>query len=68
MKPPRAVFVPFIMGHQFGPPFHAAAQRRIITDALDLIKTATENPTILDLPITWVEVRKEATQLEKEDA
>ena len=33
-KPPRAIFLPFIMGHQFGVPFHSALQRRIILECL----------------------------------
>jgi len=34
-KPPRAVFVPFRMGHHFGVPHHHELQRRILLEALD---------------------------------
>ncbi len=65
VKPPRAVFVPFRMGHHFGVPFHRAIQRRIITEALGLLRTATESGTILDLPVKWAEVRREGLALER---
>ena len=55
-----------MMGHQFGPPFHTKAQRRIITEALNLLQTATESPTIEDLPLTWSEVRKESRLIEQD--
>ncbi len=65
VKPPRAVFVPFRMGHHFGVPFHRAMQRRVITEALGLLTTATESGTILDLPVTWAQVRREGVALER---
>jgi hypothetical protein len=65
VKPPRAVFVPFRMGHHFGVPLHRALQRRIITDALDLVLTASASGTILDLPLTWADARREGIVLER---
>jgi len=65
VKPPRAVFVPFRMGHHFGVPFHRDLQRRIITEALGLLTTATESGTIIDLPLTWAAVRREGIALER---
>jgi len=64
VKPPRAVFVPFRMGHHFGVPFHRALQRRIVLDALDLLSTASRSGTIVDLPLRWGEVRREGLELE----
>lgn len=64
-KPPRAVFVPFRMGHLFGTPFHAELQRRIILEALGLIETAEESPTISDLDITWAQARREGKEIER---
>ena len=64
VKPPRAVFVPFRMGHHFGVPFHRELQRRIILDALGLIETATESGTIVDLPLTWAQARREGIAVE----
>ena len=64
VKPPRAVFVPFRMGHHFGVPFHRALQRRIVLEALGLLETATESGTILDLPLTWAQARREGIALE----
>ncbi len=66
VKPPRAVFLPFRMGHHFGVPFHRELQRRVITDALDLVMTATESGTIVDLPLTWAQARREGIAIEQE--
>ena len=65
VKPPRAVFVPFRMGHHFGVPFHRDLQRRIILDALGLLETATESGTIVDLPLRWADVRRQGIALER---
>lgn len=65
VKPPRAVFVPFRMGHHFGVPFHRALQRRIVLDALGLLETATESGTIVDLPLTWAQARREGIEIER---
>jgi len=65
VKPPRAVFVPFRMGHHFGVPFHAEAQRRVITAALGLVQTAVESGQILDLPLRWSQLRREGAQIER---
>jgi hypothetical protein len=65
VKPPRAVFVPFRMGHHFGVPFHREIQRRVITEALGLLTTATDSGAILDLPVTWAQVRREGMALER---
>lgn len=63
VKVPRAVFVPWPMGHHFGVPFHRNLQRRIVLAALGLLESANEPGTILDLPIKWAEVRREAKVL-----
>jgi hypothetical protein len=68
VKPPRAVFVPFRMGHHFGVPFHRELQRRIALEALGLLETATESGTILDLPVTWAQARREGIELERQGA
>ncbi len=65
VKPPRAVFVPFRMGHHFGVPFHVDGQRRIILAALDLIGTATRSGEIVDLPIRWADLRREGAEIER---
>ncbi len=66
VKPPRAVFVPFRMGHHFGVPFHQAAQRQIILSALDLISTAKESGEIVDVPLRWADLRREGADLERQ--
>lgn len=65
IKPPRAVFVPFMMGHHFGVPFHQALQRRIILEALNLLMTAEESGEIRALPLTWAQVRREGNEIER---
>ncbi len=65
IKPLRAVFVPFRMGHHFGVPFHVNAQRRIIAEALDFVRTATHSGQILDL-LRWADLRREGAQIEKQ--
>jgi hypothetical protein len=65
VKPPRAVFVPFRMGHHFGVPFHVDVQRQIILSALDLITTASESGVILDLPLRWTDVRRQGALLKR---
>lgn len=64
-QPPRAVFVPFMMGHHFGVPFHRELQRRIILACLDLAATATRSGEIRDLPIAWAEARREGIAIEQ---
>lgn len=65
-KPPRSVFLPFMMGHHFGVPFHRELQLRIILAALDhLIKTERSGEIHL-FPMTWAQVRQEGKVLEAE--
>ena len=65
-KPPRAVFLPFMMGHHFGVPFHHELQRRIILACLDHLVTAEESGAIRTLPITWAAARKEGIEIERQ--
>ena len=39
VKPPRAVFVNFPLGHQTGPPDQPELQRKIVTDAMRAFET-----------------------------
>ena len=65
VKPPRAVFVPFRMGHHFGVPFHVQLQRRIILEALDLLGSATASGEIRDLCLRWTDARREGRAIEQ---
>jgi hypothetical protein len=58
------VFLPFMMGHLFGVPFHRELQRRILMEMLDLLETATESGTIRDLDLNWARARKEGKAIE----
>ena len=53
VKPPRAVFVNFPLGHQTGPPDQPDLQRRIVTDAMRAFETITTPATIVELPYVW---------------
>lgn len=63
IKVPRAVFVPWPMGHHFGVPYHRDLQRRVVLSALELLETNAEPGTIVDLGIKWADVRREAKTL-----
>ena len=64
-KPPRAVFVPFMMGHHFGVPYHRALQRRILLKALEHLGKAEQSGAVQLLPITWAQARKEGALIEQ---
>jgi len=66
IKPPRAVFLPFMMGHHFGVPFHKQLQRRIIVEALDFLATARQSGDTKMLPIKWAEARQEGKLIEEQ--
>ena len=53
VRPPRAVFVNFPLGHQTGKPFDRGLQRAIVVAALEMLRSATEPGTIADLPYVW---------------
>lgn len=63
IKVPRALFVPWPMGHHFGVPFHTTLQRKVIMEALQLLETAEDSGTIVTAPVKWADVRREARQL-----
>jgi hypothetical protein len=46
-RPPRAVFVPFMLGRPLGEPNDAAFQRRVLMQALSLLER-TDGPVILE--------------------
>src|ERR1035437_4453624 len=53
VKPPRAVFVNFPLGHQTGPPDQPELQRRIVADAMRAFEAMTSPATIVELPYVW---------------
>jgi hypothetical protein len=65
VKPPRALFAPFMMGHHFGVPFHRELQRRILLEALDLLMKAEGSGEIRVFPVTWAQARKEGQAIEE---
>ncbi len=65
VKPPRAVFVPFMMGHHFGVPFHRELQRRIILEALTHLVEAKHSGEVRRLSVTWAQARREGNEIER---
>ena len=65
IKPPRAVFMPFMMGHHFGVPFHKNLQRGIILEALDFLTTAERSGEVKMLPLKWADARREGIEIER---
>jgi hypothetical protein len=63
IKAPRAIFLPWPMGHHFGIPFARDLQRRVLFEALSLLETAQVSGTIRDVPLRWADVRREAKTL-----
>ena len=63
-KPPRAVFLPFMMGHHFGVPFHRELQRRVIMECLDHVVHARTSGEIRTLPLRWADARREGLAIE----
>jgi len=65
-KPPRAVFVPFMMGHHFGVPFHRELQRRIISEALNHLVEAKRSGEVHRIAVTWTQARREGMEIERQ--
>ena len=63
IKAPRAIFLPWPMGHHFGVPFHTSLQRRVLLEALYLLESAQVPGTIRNVNIKWADVRREAKTL-----
>jgi hypothetical protein len=63
IKAPRAIFLPWPMGHHFGVPFDRDLQRRVLLEALYLLETAQISGTIRNVPLRWADVRREAKML-----
>lgn len=55
VRPPRAVFLDFPLGHTAGKPHDAALQRRILRDTLDALVAIDAPGTIRRLPYRWAE-------------
>jgi hypothetical protein len=66
IKAPRAIFLPWPMGHHFGIPFDRDLQRRVLFEAFSLLETAQVSGTIPDVPLRWADVRREAKTLSEQ--
>ena len=75
VRPPRAAFINFPLGHQCGKPGEAELQTQILKDALRLLESAKMPGKIEDLdytwhvPFTWQDYQKDISEmLESEGA
>jgi D-proline reductase (dithiol) PrdB len=55
VKPPRAVFIDFPLGHTAGRPFDRSSQQFVIDAALDAFTSVREPGAIVPLPLTWTD-------------
>ena len=55
VRPPRAVYLDFPLGHTAGKPHDAAQQRRILRDTLDALVAIDTPGTVRRLPYRWAE-------------
>lgn len=53
VKPPRAVFLNFPLGHQTGKPGDPELQHRIVSDAMRAFEAIDRPGTIVELPYVW---------------
>ena len=63
LKPPRALFLPFMMGHQFGVPFHKDLHTEIVMACLALLTQTGETLILERFPKTWADARREGKRL-----
>ena len=64
VRPPRAVFLKWPMGHPLGEPGNAGQQRKVIECALRALVEIRTPGTIIDLPFRW----RRHEDLEKADS
>ena len=53
VKPPRAVFLNFPLGHKTGKPHQPKLQVQIVRDALNAFAAIDQPGTIVELPYIW---------------
>ncbi|HEX4210292.1 MAG TPA: hypothetical protein VHY56_07865 [Candidatus Binataceae bacterium] len=53
VKPPRAVFLNFPLGHQTGKPHQPELQLQIVRDAMAAFVKIDQPGTIVELPYVW---------------
>ena len=59
VRPPRAVFLHWPLGHPLGEPGRPAQQRQVLLDALGLLETATGPGALLEPGYPWKRHRYE---------
>lgn len=59
------MFLPFMMGHHFGVPYHKELQREIILEALEHIVEAKESGEVKFPDFSWTKARKEGIAIKR---
>ncbi len=73
LKPPRAAFVNFPLGHQCGKPGDVGLQKNILKDTLDILVHASIPGEVEDLnyewdsPFDWSDFAKNLEEMLKEE-
>ena len=57
VKPPRAAFVNYPLGHATGKPFQLDDQVSIVRAALGLLESASAAPTVLEMPNSYEDLQ-----------
>ena len=63
LKPPRALFLPFMMGHLFGVPFHKELHTEVVMACLALLEQTSETSILGRFPKTWADARREGKRI-----
>ena len=53
LRPPRAVFVPWPLGHPFGRAENIEQQRTVLYDMIELLESAGEPGTLIERDHPW---------------
>jgi len=53
IRPPRAVFLKWPIGHPLGEPFKVKQHMTVLKRAFDALRDIKEPGTIIDLPYRW---------------
>lgn len=53
IKPSRAIFLKWPLGHPLGEPFKINQHNAVLKKAFEALKTIKEQGTIIDVPFRW---------------
>jgi hypothetical protein len=83
IQPPRALWVPFELGHPLGPPNNAAFQRKVLLALIRLFEVpsgpvlvdypedapeSSDEPTVLACPVIYTQAENETAETDRQEA